>query len=50
MISVVLYRNIRNHTDGQGSWDFTLDGIQKLNPNNKSISGYFDSSYTGEKS
>lgn len=45
-----IHRNIRNHTDGQGKYrTFTLDGIQKLNPNNRSISGYFDSSYTGEK-
>jgi hypothetical protein len=45
-----IHRNIRDYIDSQGKYrTFTLDGIQKLNPNNRSISGYFDSSYTGER-
>ena len=44
-----IHRNIRDYIDTQGKYrTFTLDGIQKLNPNNRSISGYIDSSYTGE--
>ncbi|SHI33218.1 hypothetical protein [Flavobacterium terrae] len=43
-------KNIRDYIDSQGKYrTFTLDGVQKLNHNNRTISGYFDSSYTGEK-
>ena len=42
--------NIRDYIDSQGKYrTFTLDGAQKLNYNNRTIYGYFDSSYTGEK-
>ncbi len=45
-----ILRNIKDYIDSQGKYrTFTLDGIQKLNLNNRTITGYFDSSYTGER-
>jgi len=45
-----IHKNIRDYIDSQGKYrTFTLDRVQKLNHNNRTISGYFDSSYTGER-
>lgn len=45
-----IHENIRKYVDSQGKLrTFTLDEIQKKDSNERIISGYFDSAYTGEK-
>lgn len=45
-----IYKNTRDYIDNQGKYrTFTLDRVQRLNHDNRTISGYFDSSYTGER-
>ncbi len=45
-----IHENIRKYVDNQGKYrTFTLDKAQKKEPEERIISGYFDSAYTGEK-
>ncbi|MCL9804874.1 hypothetical protein NAT51_05045 [Flavobacterium amniphilum] len=45
-----IHRNIRDYTDNQGKYrTFTLDRIQKKDQEKRTITGYFESSYTGEE-
>jgi hypothetical protein len=45
-----IYKNIREYTDNQGKYrTFTLSVKQNQNADNRTISGFFDSAYTGEK-
>lgn len=45
-----IHENIRKYIDNQGKYrTFTLDNIQKKDSEERIISGYFDSAYTGEK-
>jgi len=45
-----IYKNIREYTDNQGKYrTFTLSTIQNKNIENRTVSGFFDSAYTGEK-
>ncbi|MBF00310.1 hypothetical protein [Flavobacterium coralii] len=44
-----ILENIRDYVDGQGNYrTFTLNDRQYLDVDNRIISGYFDSAYTGE--
>lgn len=45
-----IFTNVRQYTDNQGKFrTFTLSSLQKIDNDNRSITGYFDSAYTGEK-
>lgn len=45
-----IHKNVRDYIDAQGKYrTFTLSDRQKKDLINRNISGYFDSSYTGEK-
>lgn len=45
-----IFEKVRKYTDNQGKFrTFTLSGMQKIDKDNRSIIGYFDSAYTGEK-
>ncbi|WP_281297588.1 hypothetical protein [Flavobacterium limnophilum] len=45
-----IHQNIRGYIDNQGKYrTFTLSDLQNKNSANRTISGYFDSAYTGEK-
>ncbi|WP_264565682.1 hypothetical protein [Flavobacterium sp. N3904] len=45
-----IHKNVRDYIDAQGIYrTFTLSDRQKKDLINRNISGYFDSSYTGEK-
>jgi hypothetical protein len=45
-----IHKNIRDYIDNQGKYrTFTLSNRQVKNNENRVISGYFDSAYTGEK-
>lgn len=45
-----IHKNIKTYTDIQGKYrTFTLSDLQNRNSENRTISGYFDSAYTGEK-
>jgi hypothetical protein len=44
-----IHKNITDYIDAQGKYrTFTLSNLQKKDLDNRIISGYFDSSYTGE--
>lgn len=45
-----IHKNVRDYIDTQGKYrTFTLSNRQKKDSDTRNISGYFDSSYTGEK-
>lgn len=45
-----IHKNIQDYTDNQGKHrTFTLSNKQKKNIENRTVSGHFDSAYTGEK-
>lgn len=45
-----IHKNVRDYIDTQGKYrTFTLSNRQKKDIENRIVSGYFDSSYTGEK-
>lgn len=45
-----IHQNIREYTDNQGKFrTFTLSTLQNRNAENRTIYGFFDSAYTGEK-
>ena len=45
-----IHKNIRDYIDNQGKYrTFTLSNVQKYDSEKRTISGHFDSAYTGEK-
>ena len=45
-----IHKNIRDYIDNQGkNRTFTLSNLQKYDSNKRTVSGHFDSGYTGEK-
>jgi len=45
-----IHKNIRDYIDNQGKYrTFTLSNLQKYDSNKRTVSGHFDSAYTGEK-
>lgn len=45
-----IHKNIKSYTDNTGNKrTFTLDSLQKLDENGRSIYGYFDSALTGDR-
>jgi hypothetical protein len=45
-----IHKNIRDYIDNQGKYrTFTLSNLQKYDVDKRTVSGHFDSAYTGEK-